>query len=460
MEMSEESIMHHSGTYSCACICDRRVAHRLSAKNPVSSKARVAAMATAACLAVACLAAPELGTVQHAWADAVSSDAATAAAAATEPAIFTIDPEARVASTVGNESAAEGSTQTLDVAGVHVTVPADLELTELDGVTVARNGSESLVVSMSLSTMDDEAAADEAHMTADFTSIAQTVVNELDATLADFGATTLTGGANAYLYELEYTQNDVARTAGLCFVPTDGASFALVQIAVDGADQDMLTKARAVADSIEFVAAETAGAETASTEAAAASAAADVTSEVAEPGATDISAVLTTEVASVISAEESAHTAHSGAATDSATNAIAVGGITFELPTDFTSCDSTSADEYSWVSSDGSVTVGVIPALIEDVSGIGTSAIGLVAEGIIEGVGGTTASHTVLTNENTDVEVYVFTFTSSSVDFAGVLGIVVLPDNSVTALLSLTPAAAAAQHDPMITEILQSVRVE
>ena len=458
MEMSEESIMHHSGTYSCACICDRRVAHRLSAKNPVSSKARVATMATAACLAVACLAAPGLGTVQLAWADAVSSDAAITDVTA-EPAIFTLDPEARAAA-AADGSAAEGSTQTLDVAGVHVTVPADLELTELDGVTVARNGSESLVVSMSLSTMDDKAAADEAHMAADFTSIAQTVANELEATLADFGATTLTGGTNAYLYELEYTQNGVARTAGLCFVPTDGTSFALVQIAVDGADQDMLTQARAVADSIEFAGAETAGAETAGTEAAATSAAADVTSEVAEPGATDISAVLTTEVASVISAEESAHTAHSGAATDSATNAIAVGGITFELPTDFTSCDSTSADEYSWVSSDGSVTVGVIPALIEDVSGIGTSAIGLVAEGIIEGVGGTTASHTVLTNENTDVEVYVFTFTSSSVDFAGVLGIVVLPDNSVTALLSLTPAAAAAQHDPMITEILQSVRVE
>ena len=455
MEMSEESIMHHSGTYSCAsiCDCDRRVAHRPSAKNPVSSKARVAAMATAACLAVACLAAPGLGTAQHAWADAVSSDAAITDVTA-EPAIFTLDPEARAAA-AADGSAAEGSTQTLDVAGVHVTVPANLELTELDGVTVARNGSESLVVSVSLSTMDNEAAADEAHMAADFTSIAQTVANELEATLADFGATTLTGGTNAYLYELEYTQNGVARTAGLCFVPTDGTSFALVQIAVDGADQDMLTQAREVADSIVY-----AGAETAGTETAGASATADVTSEIAEPGATDISTVLTTEVASVISAEESAHTAHSGAATDSATNAIAVGGITFELPTDFTSCDSTSADEYSWVSSDGSVTVGVIPALIEDVSGIGTSAIGLVAEGIIEGVGGTTASHTVLTNENTDVEVYVFTFTSSSVDFAGVLGIVVLPDNSVTALLSLTPAAAAAQHDPMITEILQSVRVE
>lgn len=455
MEMSEESIMHHSGTFSCTsiCDCDRRATRRLSVKNPVSSKARVAAMATAACLAVACLAAPGLGTAQHAWADAVSSDAAITDVTA-EPAIFTLDPEARAAA-AADGSAAEGSTQTLDVAGVHVTVPADLELTELDGVTVARNGSESLVVSMSLSTMDDKAAADEAHMAADFTSIAQTVANELEATLADFGATTLTGGTNAYLYELEYTQNGVARTAGLCFVPTDGTSFALVQIAVDGADQDMLTQAREVADSIVY-----AGAETAGTETAGASATADVTSEIAEPGATDISTVLTTEVASVISAEESAHTAHSGAATDSATNAIAVGGITFELPTDFTSCDSTSADEYSWVSSDGSVTVGVIPALIEDVSGIGTSAIGLVAEGIIEGVGGTTASHTVLTNENTDVEVYVFTFTSSSVDFAGVLGIVVLPDNSVTALLSLTPAAAAAQHDPMITEILQSVRVE
>lgn len=468
MEMSEESIMHHSSAYPR----DRRVA-RLALESLASenrlAKNRMAAAAAAACLALACLTVPGFDAVPNAWADAAPSDAdaagaastdtastdATDAAPAEEPAIFTVDPNARAAAT------SDGSTQTLNVAGVRVTVPADLELAELGGVVVARDGAECLVVSVSLSTMTGD-AADEARMKANFASIAQTVAGELGAALADFGATALTGGTDAYLYELEYTQDGAARTAGLCFVPTGGTSFALVQIAVDGSDQDMLAKARAVADSIEFVGAEAAGATSSAADSA--------------DAASTAPAAPMDEVASVISAEESAHATHADAAasaasteatgttgTTEATGAkttVTVGGITFELPADFTNCSSSSSDECSWVSPDGSVTIGAIPSLIEDVSGIGTSAIGLVAEGIIEGVGGTTASHTVLTNGNTDVEVYVFTFTSSSVDFAGVLGIVVLPDNSVTALLSLTPAAAAAQHDPMITEILQSVRVE
>ena len=279
---------------------------------------------------------------------------------------------------------------TYALGGLQCTLPGDYLVEVEGGVMYAQNADDTLVVAMLASGADAAVPQDPAVWGEFFGQYAQAAAAESDAEIAQSWPTQLKDGAEAYAYQLEYTSDGVPVVALQTYVPMADGSFGLFQIA--------MAQGQALAD---------------------------------EAAAISQSVVRTTPEARVLAVDGIV-----------LTRAYEVGGLRIAMPASLLLDEASAAQEPNWYSVDGSFMVGVIPALVEELSTIGTESLDLIAEGIVAGLDGTLESAQVVGRVGGIVYLYTFAFSDDGAQYAGVLALVPLADNTVTGVLALAPSAS------------------
>lgn len=309
--------------------------------------------------------------------------------------------------------------------GVEAAIPDGLDVANLGSMALASNSDASLVVSIVGPSSIADVPAGEDGWQAYFTPFAQAALSDLASTgqaasLVDGGAVTLRDGTRSYLIEVSFTASDgTPMRASQYYVPLGDGTFTMVQVASSAADVSAAEQALAIGGSVELQA-----------------------DEAVELGGTAV------EAAGALLAQT-----------------VEAGGISFGLPDGFVA--SAGADEQgsesdaagsvglAWHSPDGSLVVGVLPRLIEDLSAIGSGSFDVIAEGVAQSLSGKLEARASIVG---DTAVYVFTFFSEDEGYIGTLALVPLDDGSVTGLLALTPLASAAENDATLAAVFRSVR--
>lgn len=294
------------------------------------------------------------------------------------------------------------------LGGVQFCVPSDYEVVDLGSMAIASNASASVVVTVIPATVQDT-IPDQDQWPDYFAPGSQAVLGSEDATATDLGVIELDDGTPAYACRLDLSQNDVKNALEQRYIPLSENEFTLVQVAFYTEDDDARHDGEAVLASIAR----------------------------ATDAATKLGAV----------------------AAFPSVGEVEVGGIAFDLPEGFIADPTAPADEPSWYNEDNTLMLGVMPLLIDGLSDIGDEAFDLIAEGIAQGLGGVIEGSSVLDNKEADVRVYVFAFASEGQEFIGTLGMVPLPDDTVTGILALTPMASAESVNAAITSVFGSIRL-
>lgn len=381
----------------------------------------VFALIAAFAIAASCAAAPGLagadGVADGAAADAFS--AADSVAAADNPATAEPSPAVPDATAVNltpESDAADDGATAYALGGVQFSIPDGFEVVDLGSMALASNADGSVVVSVTPSGDEASVPASPDEWGAYFASFAQAAVSETAGTQLDEGLSTLADGTEAYVFRIGYGLEDGGQmTVAQCYVPLDDGTFTLVQVACTS-DEEAGAAAEGVLASVEL--------------------------------ATDAATQLGTASDQAGSTE--------GAATG---KAVEAGGITFDLPAGLVADESSTDGDPTWYSEDGTLMLGVMPALIDGYSTVGKAALDLIADGIAQSLGGTIDSSSVIEHDGTAVNVYVFTFSSEGQEFVGALGMVALDDDTVTGVLALTPMLTAAVNDAAVASVFDSIRV-
>lgn len=329
-----------------------------------------------------------------------------------------------------SEAAAVGAT-VYAFAGVEAAIPDNLDVANLGSMALASNGDASLVVSLIGPSSTSDAPVDEDGWQAYFTPFAQASLDEIassgqPASLSDGGVVSLRDGALAYLLEVSFTASDgTPMRAAQYYVPLGDGTFTMAQVASDASDESASKQARAVAASVQ----------------------------------------LQTEDAVELSGP-------SGQAEGSLlSQTVEEGGVSFGLPDGFVASgrhdgqasggvadagvSASGSGTPSWHSPDGTLVIGVLPRLIENLSAIGSDSFDVIAEGVAQSLSGKLEARASL---ESGTAVYVFTFSSDGEEFIGTLALVPLDDDSVTGLLALTPLSSAAENDAAVAAVFRSVR--
>lgn len=340
-------------------------------------------------------------------------------AAAEEGASSETPASADEAEAQGAQAAADG---TYACGGVQITVPEDFEVADLEYMLIATNADASIVISVSPSGSDDTVPADPAEWGAFFEPFAESSATEMGGTYEDGGIYTLADGTQAQVFAIGAAETDgTPIVLAQCYVPLADGTFTLVQVGCYADDEATVELADSISETI----------------------------------------VLASDEAEA-EAGQAADTADVAAADDAAAadvQTVQAGGIELDLPAGYVADESSTEDEPAWHSADNTVMVGVLPGLISGYSSMDGDVFGMVATGIAENLGGTVESTVTFSNDGTDVDVYVFTFSSDGMEFVGALGMVALPDDTVTGMLALSPMSNVAGSDGDVTALFESIRL-
>lgn len=295
--------------------------------------------------------------------------------------------------------------------GIQFTVPDDFETIALGSTALASNADGSIMLSVSIADMGEPVPDDSAEWGAYFQPFAEETAENSSAELGDLGLYQLVDGTVGYVYAIMGDQGGIPVILTQVYVPFEDGTFALVQVACEMSDDDLLNLADDISATI----------------------------------------MLATDEAQPLDQEEVAEP------TD--VQQVEAAGIAFDLPAGYTADPDSTEEEPLWASPDQTVMVSVIPELATGYSTMGDSMLALAEYAIVEGLDGTVESQTVLSNDGTDVDVYVFSYEQEGMDLMGILGMVVLPDDSVTGMIAMTPLAFAADNDAEVTAIFESIRI-
>lgn len=330
---------------------------------------------------------------------------ALAGACLAVPALAAADAVPAASASVVKDVSADG---TYALGGLQCTLPSDYLVEVEDGVMYARNANETLVVAMLASSADAAVPQDPAAWGAFFAQYSHSAAAESGAMLADGWPTRLEDGTEGYAYQLEYVSDGVPVTALQMYVPMADGSFGLFQIAM-ARDLSLTDEASAIVEGV----------------------------------------VRATPEATALAADGIV-----------LTKSYEVGGIRIAMPANLLLDEASAAQEPNWYSEDGSFMVGVIPALVEELSTIGTESLDLIAEGIAAGLDGMVGSAQVAERAGGTVYLYTFVFNDGGAQYAGVLCLAPLADDTVTGVLALAPSAGdVADVGRSVAAIFDSVEV-
>ncbi len=299
-------------------------------------------------------------------------------------------------------------------AGVQITVPEDFDAIELGNMVLASNADGTIVATIVPSGTDGAVPSASDEWGAYFLPIAESTAESLGGVCTDGGVYTLADGTESYACVISYEQDGMQALLAQCFVPMTDGSYVMVQIACDSADDAIVELADEISETI----------------------------------------VLADESTSQASADPSAT-----AVADGDTQVVQAGGIEFDLPATYVPDASSTEEEPAWTSADGNVYVSVIPGVLEGYSTEDEDALDLIAALVVSGLGGSGENSTVLSNGDVDVHAYVFTFSAMGEEVAGILGMVILPDDTVTGVLAMTTLENASSSDAEVTALFESIHL-
>lgn len=295
--------------------------------------------------------------------------------------------------------------------GVQVAVPDGFHIVDLGFAMLAGSADGSVVVSIAPSDADASVPEDSSQWETYFSAGTASVGMEVPSFEGE--VLDLSDGTQAYAVSLAAEQGGSQISISCIFVPLDDGTYTLVQVAWDAQDGDADAMARSIA--------------------------ASVVRATGDARSLDPSA--------------------QGISTPADSQTVESGGIAFTLPSDYAADEGSSTDDPTWHSADNTVMVGILPNLIAGYTGLGKNVFDMIAVGIAKDLGGTVGGNATLSNDGTDVDAYVFTFSSEGVGFVGVLGMVVLPDDTVTGVLALSPMDGAAGNDRDVAALFDSIRL-
>lgn len=335
------------------------------------------------------------------------------------------EPDGQAAEAVGSLSdpadegrgASDGAT-VYALGGVQVAIPDDFELVDLGYTALASNEDGSVVVSITPSDADATVPEDDGQWASYFSTFSNASAHETSASFSGGEICELADGTRAYAVSLVAEQKGGQAALSQCYVPLEDGTFTLVQIACDASNEEAAATAEAIGSSI-----------------------ARATDDALVLGRSDQGGDVPADQASA------------------GVQPTQAGGLAFDLPAGYVADESSTEDEPAWHSADNTVMVGVLPGLISGYSSMDGDVFGMVATGIAENLGGTVESTVTFSNDGTDVDVYVFTFSSDGMEFVGALGMVALPDDTVTGMLALSPMSNVAGSDSDVTALFESIRL-
>lgn len=335
------------------------------------------------------------------------------------------EPDGRAAEAVGSLSdsadegrdASDGAT-VYALGGVQVAIPDNFELVDLGYTALASNEDGSVVVSITPSDADAAVPEDDSQWASYFSTFSDASAHETSASSSVGEICDLADGTRAYAVSLVAEQKGGQAALSQCYVPLEDGTFTLVQIACDASNEEAAATAEAIGSSI-----------------------ARATDDALVLGRSDQGGDVPADQASA------------------GVQPTQAGGLAFDLPAGYVADESSTEDEPAWHSADNTVMVGVLPGLISGYSSMDGDVFGMVATGIAENLGGTVESTVTFSNDGTDVDVYVFTFSSDGMEFVGALGMVALPDDTVTGMLALSPMSNVAGSDGDVTALFESIRL-
>ena len=341
------------------------------------------------------------------------ASAALAGTCLAAPGLALADEPAAASLPSASASADQTAGVTCACAGVQITVPEDFDVVELGNMLLASNADGTIVATIVPSGAEDAVPAAPEEWGAYFLPIVESTAEDMGGEYADGGVYTLADGTKSYVYSIAYEQDGIQAILVQCFIPMADGSFVMVQIACDSSDAALVELADDISETIVLASDDTVpSSDDAST---AASAAGDI-------------------------------------------QVVQAGGIEFDLPAGYVPDASSTEAEPAWTSADGTVYVSLMPGLLDEYSTVGDEALDLLATMVVSGLGGSAESSTVLSGD-VDVHAYVFTFSMEGEAVAGILGMVVLPDDTVTGVLALTPMENAPENDAEVTALFESIRL-
>jgi len=316
------------------------------------------------------------------------------------------EPVAETGVDVAPEVASD--TTTYAFAGLQCAVPGDYLTKVEDGIAIMVNPQNTLSVMLVALDPAEPVPADPEEWGAYFAQYAEAAATSSDSQIVDGWPGTLEDGGQGYVYQMSSLVGEVPVMSLQMYVPMADGSFVTFQLSMVQ-DEALLDEAELIADSLAL----------------------------ATPDAVELS-------------ERAASLPQVGAA----------GGIEIGLPADFALDPASGADEPNWYSADGRFMVGIIPALVEELSAIGVESLDLIASGIAEGLTGTLEESRVIQNGDTVVYLYLFSFMDGASSYHGALGLVPLANDTVTGVLALIldgeGSTAAAET---VGEIFGSIQV-
>lgn len=323
------------------------------------------------------------------------------------------ETESGIAATDSVDGTAPQESAVYSFGGAQVAVPGDFHIVDLGFAMLAGDADGSVVVSIAPSDADVPVPEDPSQWKAYFSAGAGTANVAMEVPSSEGKVIELADGAQAYAVSFAAEQGGSQISLSRIFIPLDDGTYTLVQVAWDAQSGDADTRAQSIAASVAR----------------------------ATEGAQPLDRL-----------PQSASASADGQTTEA-------GGITFTLPADYTADEGSPTDDPTWHSADNTVMVGVLPNLIAGYSSLDKGVFDMIATGIANDLGGTVGGSTALSNDGTGVDAYVFTFSSEGVGFVGVLGMVVLPDDTVTGVLALSPMDGAAGNDRDVAALFGSIRL-